>query len=148
MCLMLYVGTREGLPERQTPDVSIEPVEEGRRSVIRWFTQPVVQFVGAHTGCSCGFPSVLAETVVEYHDGMLDEPHERLDDLRSVSALIELLRGAVGTGQTVELYPVWDGHEGEAPKGAVHWSLERLTPDTFFFNEQFMYLVRQADEAA
>ena len=31
-----------------------------REAVIQWFTLPTVRFIGAHTGCSCGFPSVIA----------------------------------------------------------------------------------------
>ena len=65
----------------------------------------------------------------------------RADDLRSVAALIELLRAAIGPGESVELYPVWDGEEGKGPKGVVQWSLEQLAPETCFFNEQFMHVV-------
>ena len=148
MCLMLYIGSRQGVPELATPDLSVEPVEKARVGVVRWFTQPVVQFVGAHTGCSCGFPSVMAEDVIEYYDGMWADSDDRADDLRSVSAFIELLRTALDAGQPVELYPVWDGDEGEAPKGVIQWSLEHLAPDTFFFNEQFMHVIRRADGAA
>jgi hypothetical protein len=148
MCLMLYIGSSQGVPARETPDLTVESVENARLGVIRWFTQPVVQFVGAHTGCSCGFPSVVAEGVIEYYDGMWADSGDRTDDLRSVSALIQVLRTALDAGQAVELYPVWDGDEGEAPKGVVEWSLDQLTPETFFFNQQFMYVVRHADEAA
>jgi hypothetical protein len=145
---MLYIGSRQGVLERETPDLSVEPVENARLGVIRWFTQPVVQFVGAHTGCSCGFPSVVAESVIEYYDGMWADSDERGADLRSVSALIQVLRAALDAGQPVELYPVWDGDEGLAPKGVIHWSLEQLAPETFFFNQQFKYVVRHDDEAA
>ena len=148
MCLMLYIGSHEGLTEQETPDLRIEPVEQARLSVVRWFTQPVVQFVGAHTGCSCGFPTVVSEDVVEYYDGMWANSDERAGDLRSVSALIQLLHGALGASGPIELYPVWDGNEGKAPKGAVEWSLERLSPETFVFTEQFMYVLRGVDEAA
>ena len=148
MCLMLYIGSHDGLPERSTPHLTVEPVEPARRSVLQWFTDPVVQFVGAHTGCSCGFPSVVSESVVEYYDGMWPDSEERADDLRSVSALIQLVRTASRAGRNIALYPVWDGNEGEAPKGVVQWSLEQLVPETFFFTQQFMYVLRNGDEAA
>jgi hypothetical protein len=73
---------------------------------------------------------------------------DRTDDLRSVSALIQLLRDALEAGRLVELYPVWDGDEREAPKGVVHWSLEHLDPATFFLNERFVHVVRPGREAA
>ena len=69
MCLMLYVGCKQPLPERSDPNLSIEPVETGRRAVEQWFSLPSVQFVGAHTQCSCGFPHVSAETPTEYLGG-------------------------------------------------------------------------------
>jgi hypothetical protein len=57
-------------------------------------------------------------------------------------ALIELLRDVIKPGELVELYPVWDGNEGDPPKGRVSWSLERIVPDTSLFTEQFLYEVR------
>jgi hypothetical protein len=141
---MLYVGTRHGMPERATPDLIVEPVEQARVGVAQWFSQPVVQFVGAHTGCSCGFPSVVASETIEYYDGMLGDPNDRADDLRSVQALIEIIRAALQEVQLVELYPVWAGDEGAPPKGIIRWSLEDLAADRFFFNEQFMHVVQRA----
>jgi hypothetical protein len=58
---MLYIGADEELPLLSSPDLKVEQVEPVRQAVRQWFSQPVVQFVGAHTGCSCGFPSVTAE---------------------------------------------------------------------------------------
>ena len=134
---MLYIGRKEPLSKRSDPDLSIEPVEPDRRAVEQWFSQPSIQFVGAHTGCSCGFPNVVAEEPIEYWEGMWSETDERANDIRSMRALIELLREVMRPGESVELYPVWNGNEGEAPKGRVEWSLERITPETSFFTEQF-----------
>jgi len=148
VCLMLYVGSAAGLTEQRTPDLSIEPLEAAQASVRQWFRQPVVQFVGAHTGCSCGFPSVVADTVIEYYDGMWVDSEDRSDDLRSIAALLQALRSTLGPGGVLELYPVWAGGEVAAPKGIVEWSLDHLVPETFFFNEQFMHVVRGGDGAA
>lgn len=62
MCLMLYIGTAEAQPVESSKDLTVENVEASRRSVVQWFSQPVVRFVGAHTGCSCGFPSIISES--------------------------------------------------------------------------------------
>jgi hypothetical protein len=67
---MLYVGCRAPLGERAERGLCIEAVEPGRRSVEQWFSKPSIQFVGAHTQCSCGFPHVLAESPVEYWEEM------------------------------------------------------------------------------
>src|SRR5262245_47414399 len=107
MCLMLYMGSQQALPESAAADVSVERVEEAQQAVKQWFARPVVQYIGSHSGCSCGFPHVVAETVIEYFDGMLLDSEERAADLGSVTALIELVRAALEMGQPVELYPVW-----------------------------------------
>ena len=142
MCLMLYIGTDEHLPLLSSPDLKVEHVEPARQVVGQWFSQPVVHFVGAHTGCSCGFPSVTAESPVVYYEGMPLHSDDRRADLRSVRALIELLGHVVARGSRVELYPVADGDESRPPKGVIDWRLTSLNPDRLFFNERFMHVVR------
>jgi hypothetical protein len=140
MCLMLYVATAADLPAWTTPDLTVEEVDEARAVVRRWFSLPTVRFVGAHTGCSCGFPHVIAEEAIEYFDAMFAAEKERTADVRSVRSLIALIRQLVEQGQPVELYPVWDGDEDKPPKGKVEWHVESLAPDQFFFNERFMHV--------
>lgn len=139
---MLYIGTARELPLEASDDLRIELVEDRRRSVVQWFSQPAVRFVGAHTGCSCGFPSVNAEGPVEYYDGMPLDSDERAADLRSIQALIGLIRRTLAVSDRVELYPVADGSEAAAPKGVIDWPLDSIQAERFFFNEQFMHVVR------
>ena len=147
MCLMLYIGTANELSLEASEDLRVEEVEHRRRGVIQWFSQPAVRFVGAHTGCSCGFPSVIAEQPIEYYDGMpLDSGH-RAADLRSVEALIGLIRGALTGSDRVELYPVSDGSEASAPTGVIDWPIDSILAEHFFFNEQFMHIVRNRGAA-
>jgi hypothetical protein len=141
MCLMLYVGTAEALPLASSADLSIERVEAARQDVKQWFSQPAVRFVGAHTGCSCGFPSVIAESPIEYYEGMSLQSDDRAADLRSVRALIELIGQAAAHSERVELYPVADGEELTPPKGVIEWQLSFLDPERLFFNERFMHVV-------
>ena len=141
MCLMLYVGTTTGLPLLANADIRVEEVQHDRVTVRRWFSSPFVHFVGAHTGCSCGFPSVIAEAPVEYFDGMLLAADDRQADLKSVRALIDLLQRAAKETESIELYPVWDGEEHLAPKGRITVPLGSLDPERFFFNERFLYVV-------
>jgi len=65
---------------------------------------------------------------------------DREADLRSVRALIELIRTA---DDEVELYPVADGDQSKPPKGTIEWDRDALDPDRFFFNEGFKHLVRR-----
>jgi hypothetical protein len=142
MCLTLYIGTAKELPLTSSPDLTIEALGEARQDVTQWFSQSAVRFVGAHTGCSCGFPSVIAESPIEHYDGMPLESDNREADLRSVRALIELLTQAAAHTQRIELYPVADGDEGKPPKGVIEWRLETLDSERLFFNERFFHVVR------
>lgn len=142
MCLMLYIGTAEELPLVSSADLKVERVEAARQVVTRWFSHPAVRFVGAHTGCSCGFPSVIAESPVEYYVGMPLVSDDRVADLRSVRALLALIGRTTASSETVELYPVADGDEPKPPKGVIEWQLSALDPERLFFNERFMHVVR------
>jgi len=140
MCLMLYMATQRDVPVRSSPELSVEEIEPSREAVRQWFSLPVVRFIGAHTGCSCGFPHVVAEEPIEHWDGMFDG-QDRGDDLRSVDSLLGLVRAHVRATGEVQLYPVWDGDEGNPPKGAINLGLGALNREKFFFNEQFFYRV-------
>jgi hypothetical protein len=139
MCLMLYLATSDDQPMRSSPELSVEEVEASRESVRQWFSLPTVRFIGAHTGCSCGFPHVIAEEPVEYFDGMFDGHREA--DLRSVDSLLVIVREHVTATGEVQLYPVWDGEEGNPPKGVIRVGLDSLNRETFVLNEQFFYRV-------
>jgi hypothetical protein len=141
MCLMLYLATSNEQPLLDSPDLSVEKVEGPREAVRQWFSLPVVRFIGAHTGCSCGFPSVIAEAPIDYFEGMLDAAPDRVDDLRRVGRLLALVREHLTNAGEVQLYPVWDGAEGSPPKGTITLGVEGLDPRTFFFNEQFLYRI-------
>ncbi len=141
MCLMLYIGCKKELPVSTSPDLRVEYVDEARQCVLQWFSLPTVRFIGAHTGCSCGFPSVISESPIECYSGMPLESDERAADLLSVRALLSLLGEVLASGQRVELYPAWDGDEGVVPKGVISWQMDQLEADQLFFNEGFMHVV-------
>jgi hypothetical protein len=142
MCLMMYLATAGDQPLRSSTELSVEEVESSRTSVRQWFSLPTVRFIGAHTGCSCGFPSVIAEEPIEYYDGIFDTTEDRAADLASTRALLALIRQHVNDGAQVELYPVGAGDEGRSPKGTVRLSIDAIDPETFLLTEQFLYRVR------
>ena len=149
MCLMLYMATSTDLPLRTSPEITIEEVESSREAVLQSFRLPVVRFIGAHTGCSCGFPSVRAETPVDYFEGVFRDAQHRELDLQSVRALLNLVREHVLDSGEIQLYPVWDGDEGLRPKGTIDLRLGALKPETFLLNQQFLYsIARDADRNA
>ena len=141
MCLMLYMATEGDLQVQNTAELRIEAVETSRATVYQWFSLPVVRFIGAHTGCSCGFPSVVAAEPIEYFNGMLDGTQDREADLKSVDSLLALVRDRVAATGEVQLYPVWDGEESSPPKGVISVGIDSLDRETFFLNERFLYRI-------
>ena len=142
---MLYIGTREALPLVSSADLRIEAVAPAREGVMRWFSNPEVRFVGAHTGCSCGFPSVIAESPVEYYEGMSldsDASHSRSPQRASSDRIAS--ETATRTA-CIELYPVADGDEPTAPKGVLEWELGALDAERLFFDEGFRHIVRSGN---
>lgn len=133
---MLYMATSAEPRRIETPQLRVEDVDPRRTAVRQWFTLPVVSFVGAHTGCSCGFPSFGAEQPFEFYEGIFDGRDEREADLSSLRALLDLLNSL---DEDVQLYAVWDGEEGGPPKGSLDLDLDAIDPERFFFIERFLY---------
>ena len=100
-----------------------------------------VYYLGSHTGCSCGFPSVVAEEPVEYYDGMFDNDADRKSNLASVRDLLKLLDEVLDEDGKCTLYPIWGGDESEDPKGEVTLHRDQLSEATFVLTEQFLYHV-------
>jgi len=141
VCLMLYLAAASDVPMIDTPQLTVEEVEAERSVVRQWLSLPAVRFVGAHTGCSCGFPSVAAETPVEYHEGMFDSAEDRTDDLASVRALLDLVATTLVSNPTVELLAVWAGDEWEPPVGTIDVQFREIEAEKFFFTEHFLYRI-------
>jgi hypothetical protein len=139
---MLYFGSRRELRLRQSPSLSLEVLSEKVEAVREHVGREYVYFVGAHTGCSCGFPHVKAEEEFQYYDGMFeDEGPSRADDLASVGELLGIIDEAVDGRPDCVLFPVWDGSEGTAPKGEVVWHHQTMSPERIVLTEQFRYTI-------
>jgi len=145
MCLMLYLATTGDQPYVESDLLNVEDVEPKRLAVRRWLTLPVVRFVGAHTGCSCGFRSITATEPVEYDERMFYEDARTAATARaSLAALLAMARSFAERDGEIELLAVWDGDEAEPPLGTIDKGVEELRPDTWFFIERFLYRVTAA----
>lgn len=146
MCLMLYVATAGDQPYIQNDLLNVEDVEPKRLAVRRWLTLPVVRFVGAHTGCSCGFRSIEAAEPIAFDEALFhdDDREAEPKDRASLAALMAMARAYVERDGTVEMLAVWDGDEGEPPLGVVDKAASELQPDQWFFIERFLYRVTAA----
>jgi hypothetical protein len=148
MCLALYFACEGQLPVRHDllrspPEFSIQEIRPTAESVRQWFSLPVIRYIGTHTGCSCGFRHVYAEVPIDYWEGMFEYDEADQDTLRTAQLLIDLIHEKLALTDEIQMYPVWDGDEGVAPKGTIQLASNTLDPRTFFFNEQFFYRVRR-----
>jgi hypothetical protein len=144
ICFMLYVGTVTPLPQKvwkkDSPDIWVRPILEGEASVTSHFGTPIVQYVGATSGCGCDFPHVLL------HNGELreflnaeDDPEQLATYRRNRRALADLLRGH--DEKLIEIYGVWAGNEAKAPSRVSQISLNQFLDDAFALGEQVFYRV-------
>jgi hypothetical protein len=104
MCMVLYAAADAPLaelPERSPPaPFSARPIRGREEPVRTHFSATHVYFLGADTGCSCGFqygPSVELES----------------EGRESVRRLREYLADAVERAGSVEVYACWEGDEAE-----------------------------------
>ena len=142
MCLMLYMATEYQIPRFCTVNVTIQEVPPERQIVRQWFSLSAIAVVGAHTGCGCGFPSVLAEHPVEYYEGMFDDSGDREKDLASARELLTLIGQTLASSKMLEFFPVWAGDEAEAPDGVIEMSVSEMKAETFFVNEHYLHRIR------
>lgn len=141
MCLALYLGTNCDLAIKESPFLSIRLISQDASGVLAVLKTRNGYYLGAHTGCSCGFPSVVAEKPIEYYDGMFEDQDERSSDVASVRELLALLDHILGEDGRCTLYPVWSGNESDNPKGEIALNRGHLSATTFVLTEQFRYQI-------
>jgi len=139
VCLTLYLASLDEQQLRQSAEISVEAVQPAAELVRQWFSLPFVRFIGAYTGCSCGFRFVNADEPVEYYEGMFNESGS--EQRESMESLVVLIREHVALGGEVEMYPLWNDKVDVRPKGTIELRASALDPRSFFFVEQFFYRV-------
>ena len=147
---MVYLGCDSPVPTSKGDWITVENLSEEDAFIRQWFSKKHVYFIGAHTGCSCGFPSVSATEPMDYYDGLFDEEdeEERQKDIRSMSALIDLLRTLTTTNETVEVLPAWYNNLGSAPRGRLRVDVTVLEPGKAFFNQDYIYEMKAEQSGA
>ena len=98
MCLAVYLGAASPLPPVQWTDAEpafyARPLTSHEDSVRGVLPLPHLAYLGAHTGCGCGF--------------IMDGADEPADVRRSREALARYASDALRSG-AVELYVCWGG---------------------------------------
>ena len=98
MCVAVYVASDNPLPSVESDYLHVRPISGVEEQVVTHFSKPFAHFIGASTGCACGF----------YYAEENDPDWEK-----SMDELIELL-AENAVGEDLEFYVCWYGDEGKA----------------------------------
>jgi hypothetical protein len=144
MCLVLYLSTPKNLQTLDLPDISIQLPEANRASLVRtWTTFENVYVIGSRNLCGCDFPYVITSP-----EGPLDWDWRAEEDKDpSATSQIEALKQLIATyldPEPFELWPIQNLTEAERPWEKIDVARSAFVPETFFFNERFLYRVAGA----
>ena len=139
MCMTVFVAAREPLPfivwNEAEPAFHLQAISDAEESVRARFTKPNVYFLGAHTGCSCGFNYGLREV-----KGAEDQAEE-FASRASVSALRAYLRDAVERQGEVELFSSWEEDWVNEPEQTLRITPDWFSGDSFAMPERVLFRV-------
>ena len=140
MCMVVYIASDFPLPLVQWNDEQPEfhvtelTVGENDGKVRSQFSKPYIYYVGAHTGCGCGF---------EY--GKYPGYEENVEENRqSVFRLSQYLIKAVEQNETIELFACWDGDQAEKPVKRGRITPLEIGGESFWFEEKEFLLVERS----
>ena len=142
MCMALYLATDEPVSghawSQARPSFNIQPLTEGEQLVRSQFSKPNVVYLGAHTGCSCGF---------SYGHDPLETPEDREEDetaRRVVALLRTFLEERLEHAGSVELFACWEGGEQAEPEERLDVTPSHFGGESFRLPERRFYVVRRA----
>ncbi len=121
MCMGVYLASEVLLPilpwDETARGFNVVELSEYEQPVKAQFTKPYVYYVGAYTGCSCGFSPTSDEG-----------PEAALRDREAFASYVEKV---VGSG-SLELFLCWDGDWEQEPTVRV-----RLNPRDILEHEKW-----------
>ena len=141
MCLYVFLASDRPMPAIDGEYLVVRRIDEEEKEMVRrWHSKPEIHFVGAHTGCSCGFPSVVVRGPIDHSEALelFEENDDRQKDIRSLTELRNFIQAHVAHGEVVQLYPVWYNTD-RAPLAVIRLPLQDLQPEKFVFVEGYVY---------
>ncbi|HEY8945664.1 MAG TPA: hypothetical protein VIM73_15450 [Polyangiaceae bacterium] len=136
--MAVYLGCDLEPPEaswdESRPAFNTQRVSANDGAVRRLFRKPAVIFLGAHTGCSCGFTYGM-------DDG--EDPAERADAARSVGALRLYLSVLLEHVAEIELFACWEGDQNLSPLSRMEVTLDHFGGPSFAFVERQFLVCRR-----
>jgi hypothetical protein len=140
--MAVFVAAAEPLPfipwNAAEPAFHLQAISDGEQGVRARFTKPNVYFLGAHTGCSCGFNYGLRDV-----KGAEDQAEE-VASQASVAALRAYLRDAVERQGEVELFASWEEDWLTEPEQRLQITPDWFGGDSFAMPENVLFRVTAA----
>ena len=116
MCRYLYLASDKELPlikwEETRPAFNVAELQDYDVDVVKQFSKPHMVFLGAYTGCSCGF---------SYDSEAPEDEEEAREDRNardSVKELVEYLKKCANESD-LEMFACWNGDQGETPSDTL-----------------------------
>jgi hypothetical protein len=122
------------------PGFHVQPLSESDNAVRIQFSKPYVVYVGAHTGCSCGFTYGQIEPTSDE-----EAEQERLSK-QSVEALRAFLHEGLGSVPELELFSCWEGDQTAAPLVRLRVTPDHFAGGSFDLPEKAFFRIRAAVE--
>ncbi|MFN7941590.1 MAG: hypothetical protein U0X73_08305 [Thermoanaerobaculia bacterium] len=111
MCRAFYLATDSPVAlipwNKAAPEFNVVPLSEVDSTVLSQFSKPSVVYVGAHTGCSCGF---------------FPEDEDDARALESAERLRAFLARVIAEQGDAEFFACWEGDQNVPPGEEVELS--------------------------
>ena len=140
MCMAVYIASDAPLQlvqwniDQPNFHVSELTVDENDEKVKGQFSKPFIYYVGAYTGCGCGF---------EY--GRYPEYEDDVEKKRqSVNQFSKYLANALQESETIELFACWEGDQAEKPVKHGKLIPTDIGGDSFWFEEREFFVVQRS----
>ena len=136
MCLAVFLASDRPLPlvpwQEARPSFNVTELEPDETRVRGRFSKRHVYYLGAYTGCSCGFTP--------------DDEAEEDASLRSREDLVRYVTEALAAsgGATLELFTCWDDDYLEPAARRLEIGPEELRDPDLWFDEFVFATVRPA----
>ncbi len=140
--MAVFIAAAEPLPfipwNESAPAFHLQALSDVETEVRARFTKPHVYFLGAHTGCSCGFNYGLRDV------RRPEDQAEELASQASVAALRAYLRDAVERQGEVELLSAWEEDWQNEPEQRLNITPDWFGGDHFAMPERALFKVTAA----
>jgi hypothetical protein len=137
--MMVYLAADQTLPlidwREDEPAFCVTALNDSDLSVKRQFSKSNIVYLGAYTGCSCGF--LYGRYPLQGEEDRIDETLAQ----ESVKRLSSYLADIVKSGD-VEIFACWDGDQASEPEERLTVTPEYFGGEEFGFDEkQFLTVV-------